>query len=156
MRLRRFELPRDYLPLGPQPSASANSATAACCWVSQLQKRNYEEKHGLVNSGSFIFGYAAFCFLRRHSLSRFIAVTVKCPPPDSHDTTTPRHCKTQTQLKYDAFSITEFWQSLPLPSWSFLHALLCPVFLKAYRMAIGKPPRSDRLLWKNNPPPLEN
>ena len=29
VRLRRFELPRDYLPLGPQPSASANSATAA-------------------------------------------------------------------------------------------------------------------------------
>ena len=29
MRTRRFELPRDYLPLGPQPSASANSATSA-------------------------------------------------------------------------------------------------------------------------------
>ena len=29
VRLRRFELPRDYLPLGPQPSASANSAIPA-------------------------------------------------------------------------------------------------------------------------------
>ena len=30
VRMRGFEPPRDYLPLGPQPSASANSATSAC------------------------------------------------------------------------------------------------------------------------------
>ncbi len=29
VRIRRFELPRDYLPLGPQPSASASSAISA-------------------------------------------------------------------------------------------------------------------------------
>ncbi len=51
MRLRRFELPRDYLPLGPQPSASANSATAACSLGYELQMRNYEGKTALVNSG---------------------------------------------------------------------------------------------------------
>ena len=30
VRPRGLEPPRDYLPLGPQPSASASSATAAC------------------------------------------------------------------------------------------------------------------------------
>ena len=30
MRMRGLEPPRDYLPLGPEPSASANSATSAC------------------------------------------------------------------------------------------------------------------------------
>ena len=34
VRMRGFEPPRDYLPLDPESSASANSATSACESVS--------------------------------------------------------------------------------------------------------------------------
>ena len=39
VRARGFEPPRDYLPLGPQPSASASSATPAHLDLSNVKSR---------------------------------------------------------------------------------------------------------------------